>query len=81
MHGSPLASASLEVRFTDMSHHTTLLLTFKKYILCIFCLHVCLCSMCMSSDQEDVGPLGTGVTDACGCWELSSGPLEEQPML
>lgn len=28
---------------------------------------------------------GTGVTDSyelmCGCWELNSGPLEEQPVL
>jgi hypothetical protein len=34
---------------------------------------------------EAVGSPGTGVTDRCelpcGCWELSPGPLEEQPVL
>ena len=33
---------------------------------------------------EAVGSPGTGVTDRCelpcGCWELSPGPLEEQPV-
>ena len=48
-------------------------------ILCalVFCLNVQLC--------EGVVAAGTGVTDncklPCGCWELNSGPLEEQPML
>jgi hypothetical protein len=43
----------------------------------VFCLHICLC--------ESYGTSGTGVTDSCvlscGCWELNSGPLEEQPVL
>jgi hypothetical protein len=44
----------------------------------VFCLpDVCLC--------EGVGTLGIGVTDSCelscGCWELNSSPLEEQPVL
>ena len=34
---------------------------------------------------ESVRCPGTGVTDSCelpcGCWELNSGPLEEQPVL
>ena len=46
-------------------------------ILCeVFCLYVCLCEVVRSS--------GTGVTDSCelpcGCWELNTYPLEEQPL-
>ena len=48
-----------------------------NFLLCalLIDLHFCLC--------EDVGSLGTGVTDSCkllcGCWELNSGPLEDIP--
>jgi hypothetical protein len=42
----------------------------------MFCLHVYLC--------EGVRSPVTGVTDSCelpcGCWELSLGPLEDQPV-
>ena len=47
-------------------------------ILCtlLFFLHICL--------HEGVRSAGTGVTESwelpCGCWELNSVPLEEQPV-
>lgn len=44
----------------------------------MFCLHVCLHTMC-------VGLLGTTVAGSCelpyGCWELNPGHLEKQPVL
>ena len=43
----------------------------------VFCLHGYLC--------EGVGDSGAGVTESCellrGCWELTSGPLEDWPVL
>lgn len=51
------------------------------------CLHVYLCSMCMSGThgmpEEGVSPFGTGGTDGCespsGFWEFSLDLLNEQP--
>jgi hypothetical protein len=43
------------------------------------------CTMCMQSPEKGIGSPGTRVWDIselpmCGCWELSLGPLEEQPL-
>lgn len=42
-----------------------------------------LCAWCQKRPEEGVGFLGTGVTGSyeppCGCYELDSGPLEQQP--
>jgi hypothetical protein len=31
--------------------------------------------------KRAVNPITDGCEAPCGCWELNSGPLEEQPML
>jgi len=53
-----------------------------------FCLHVCMCTVCtqcLCKWEEGIKLPGTRVTDgcepSCGCWELNSGPLEEQRLL
>jgi len=53
-----------------------------------FCLHKCLCTMCvqcLKKLEEGIGSPGTGVIDSCELycqrWELNLGPLEEQPRL
>lgn len=59
-------------------------------MLCIwvFCLHICLCIVCMWCPQrpeEGIRFPGTQVRDdqkpQCGSWELNSCPLQEQPVL
>lgn len=44
-----------------------------------------LCLQCPQTLEEDVASPGTGVRESCEpphvCWELKSGPLEEQPVL
>ena len=51
----------------------------------MFCWHVCsphVCPVPLRS-EESIRPSGTGVPNGCEppcwCWELSSGPLQEQP--
>ena len=61
------------------------------YFLCVWvlCLHVCLCTPCMSgahgSQKKGIRSPGTRVTVGCelpcGCWESNTGPLGEQSML
>lgn len=60
------------------------------YQLCarLFCLYLCLCNTCVHcpwSLEKGIGILGTGLADsyepACGCWKLTPGLLEEQPVL
>lgn len=44
-------------------------------------LYICATTMCAQYPQkpeESIGSLGTGVADKC--WELNSGPLQEQQM-
>ena len=51
----------------------------RAYILYTMCVY------CPLKPEEGVRTSGTGVMDGCrlpcGCWELNSGPLEEQPVL
>lgn len=54
----------------------------------MFCLCVCLCTICTQCPQrpeEDAGFLETGVTDdgemPCGCWGWNLCPLGKQPVL
>lgn len=46
----------------------------------MFCLHLTMCSMCVS-----VRPLGTGAMDGwqpwCGCWDSNLDPLQQQQVL
>ena len=43
----------------------------------MFCLHACLCK-----GVRSLGTAGLGSGELpCGCWELNSGPLEEQSVL
>ena len=35
----------------------------------------------LSSDTEEEDPMTDGSDPPCGCWELNSEPLEEQPVL
>jgi hypothetical protein len=35
----------------------------------------------MTADQKRAPDLSDGYQPPCGCWELNSGPLEEQPVL
>jgi hypothetical protein len=38
-------------------------------------------SACMSTGQKRASdPISDGCEPLCGCWELNSGPLEEQPV-
>ena len=38
--------------------------------------------LCLQTHQKRVSdPITDGWEPPCGCWELNSGPLEEQPML
>ena len=52
------------------------------YSLWVFCLHVCVCTVCPQRSDESIRFPGTGVTDSCelpcGCWESNPGPLQEQ---
>ena len=49
----------------------------------MFCLHVCMCTMCVESayggQKKDIGSSGTGVTGDCelpsSCWKLSLDPF------
>ena len=49
---------------------------------CMSVPHVCLVH---TDNRRDMGFLGTGLIDycepPCGCWELNTGPLEEQVVL
>lgn len=49
------------------------------------CLHMSMFMQCSQRLEEGTGSPGTGVTGTCelphGCWESSSGPLQEQPVL
>ena len=36
-------------------------------------------TLLLSSDKPD--PITDGCEPPCSCWELNSGPVEEQPML
>ena len=61
----------------------------EKYFLKKICLFVCLfvCLMYMSALSAHIpcmpeeGIRSDGCEPPCGCWELNSGPLEEQPVL
>ena len=53
----------------------------------VSCLQVCVCvhrmhAWCPRKPEEDTIAPGTGAKDGyelpCGCWELNSGPLDEQ---
>jgi hypothetical protein len=49
-------------------------------------IYICIMFMkCLQRPGEGIRPAGTVVTGNCelpfGCWELNSGPLEEQPVL
>lgn len=48
------------------------------------CMHTTFCPM-YALDPMELQSNGTTVRDnselPCGCWELNSGPLEEQPVL
>lgn len=50
--------------------------------MCMYVYHMY--AQCPQRSEECVRSLGTGGTDGCessfGCWELSLGLLEEQPM-
>jgi hypothetical protein len=41
--------------------------------------HVCAC--CPGAQKRESDSLGLKFEPLFGCWELNSGPLEEQPML
>lgn len=52
----------------------TVFLLFKFYfyiMLYVFCLHICMCALCLRRSKEDIAYLGTGVKNgcesACGC--------------
>lgn len=57
-------------------------ISFNFFIVWVFCLHVCLCIICVSGSlwvtEKDIKSPGTGVRDdcepLCGCWELNLGP-------
>ena len=50
----------------------------------VFCLPACMAVCCLWRQEDGIRSLGTGVPDGCEhlprCWELKSGPLEEQPV-
>lgn len=52
--------------------------------MCLFCLYVCLYTMYIEP-EEAIRALGTGVEDGFelpfGCWELTTGPMQEQTVL
>lgn len=55
---------------------------------CVFCLQVCMCTTCVQylwRPEVGVQVSATGVTGGCelpcGCWELSTDPLQDQPVL
>jgi hypothetical protein len=40
------------------------------------------CLQCLPTGQKRASdPIADGCEPPCGCWELNSGPLEEQPVL
>jgi hypothetical protein len=49
------------------------------------CIYVHVHISCTQGSEEGIRTLGTGVTDGCElpgwCWDLNSGPLQEQEML
>ena len=48
----------------------------------IYLLHTLFCFTCMPAGQKRApDPITGGCEPPCGCWELNSGPLEEQPVL
>lgn len=56
-------------------------LKFLNFILSVFCLPICLCTIYMSDAQGSKKRIhGTGVTHSCDllckCWGLNSGPPE-----
>lgn len=59
------------------------LLSFVKVFLMMYLFYVCTCTLseCTPACQERAsGLIIDGYEPLCGCWELHSGPLEEQPM-
>jgi hypothetical protein len=54
---------------------------FKELIL--FCICELHCTLSLSSDtpEEGIRFFTDGCEPPCGCWELNSGPLEEQLLL
>ena len=65
-------------------HHTFgykfLFFFFFNFYLFILCTWVhCFCLQTLQKTASD--PITDGCEPPCGCWELNSGPLEEQPLL
>jgi hypothetical protein len=55
---------------------------FFKKIYFIYFMHMCALSTRTPSCQKRApDPITDGCEPSCGCWDLSSGPLEEQPVL
>jgi hypothetical protein len=52
---------------------------FFKNCLFILCIWV-LCSCLQTHQKRASDPITDGCEPPCGCWELNSGPLEEQPV-
>jgi hypothetical protein len=52
--------------------------SFKDLLILFMWVH----SSCLQTHQKRAsGPITDGCEPPCGCWELNSGPLEEQPVL
>jgi cbb3-type cytochrome oxidase subunit 3 len=53
---------------------------FLKIFICLF--YVCvLCHSLQTHQKRASDHIADGCAPPCGCWELNSGPLEEQPVL
>ena len=46
----------------------------------VFCLHMCLCTSRVSTNQKSVSH-ALKLKLPCVCWEWKPGPLQEQPVL
>jgi len=58
---------------------TNLISFFLRFI---YCMYVSTLSHCLQTDQKKASdPITDGCEPPCGCWELNSGPLEEQSVL
>jgi hypothetical protein len=67
---------------TKCWEYETQLLCVLFLLILLFGLHVSLCSVCVVLRKQWCSGMGyRRCRLPCGCWELSSGPLEEQPVL
>ena len=59
-------------------HHYAQLLDFKKKI---YLFYVCECGCLQTHQKRASDPISDGCEPPCDCWELNSGPPEEQLVL